>query len=177
MYPQKYVNIVQYVYCFDKMLCILANTKIGLAAFLKIYPSFVMIHLHIVAICAKIKEKNKENMIAEVLVRLGAISSVEHIPRLRIGWTWRGRTKRRYPLDPRLDGIFIHLTKVCGVNTSQQWSISDQVAPRPTLIVTYLSDVPYLRYRKITVGREDREILRISENRRFSFFAWYDVFA
>lgn len=49
-----------------------------------------------------------------------------------------GECQCRYPLNPRLDGIFIHLTKVCGVNTSQQWSISDQVAPRPTPIVTSL---------------------------------------
>lgn len=46
-----------------------------------------------------------------------------------------GERECRYSLNPRLDGIFIHLTKVCGVNTSQQWSISDQVAPRPTPIV------------------------------------------
>jgi len=51
-----------------------------------------------------------------------------------------GELNSRYPLDPRLDGIFIYLTKVCGVNTSQQWSISDQVAPRPTPIV--ISNIP-----------------------------------
>lgn len=50
----------------------------------------------------------------------------------------RGRTRCRYPLDPRLDGIFIHLTKACGVNKSQQWSISDQVASRPTSIIIYV---------------------------------------
>jgi hypothetical protein len=63
------------------------------------------------------------------------------VNRLILVWA---STASRYPLDPRLDGIFIHLTEVRGVNTSQQWSISDQVAPRPTPIITGFHNISFL---------------------------------
>lgn len=133
-----------------------------------------MIWLQTICVQKYKRKTYKKRWSLNTLIRFGATFSVEHLPRLQIGWTWRGRTRRRYPLDPRLDGIFIHLTKVCGVNTSQQWSISDQVAPRPTPIVTYLSDVPCLRYKKITVKRYLRSRYHRIVDLFFCvfFFAW-----